>query len=293
MKNLKPIIYVILILLMITACTSDNDNLKFESQQIDYEKLNLGLKENLISFSKMVEYDKSLSNDIDEFLETGDESIFLKKDYQHKLSRKTIEDKVLYKKEDLSDVYSESQKEFLLNFYNELANCEDGNILDIVITYKDLLTKQNFTSEEFNQINIILVASEQSILILDDLTTEDDNFQQKSSFSSKSSNCGFWCCMRLKAGRAIGRGIVQGAIVGAISGGYYGAAGGTVILPGVGTTTGAVGGAVYGAAAGAVVGGVGNALWQAVDCGAGGGLKAMLEKLAYNEDDQNYNDNLE
>jgi hypothetical protein len=79
MKKLKPIIYGTLLLIMITACASDNDSLISEPQQIDYEKLNLGLKENIISFSKMIEYDESLSKDIDKFLETGDETIFLRK----------------------------------------------------------------------------------------------------------------------------------------------------------------------------------------------------------------------
>jgi hypothetical protein len=72
MKNFKTIIYGTLLLIMITACASDNDSLISETQQIDYEKLNLGLKENIISFNKMIEFDKSLS---DEFLETEDESV--------------------------------------------------------------------------------------------------------------------------------------------------------------------------------------------------------------------------
>lgn len=278
MKNLKSIIYLSLLLLMISSCTSDNDNLKTEPQQIDYEKLNLSLKENLISFNKMAEYDESLSNDIDEFIETGNESIFYRKDNGYKLSRKSLEEKVLYKKEDLSNFYSEGQKIFLINFYNELANSLDGNILDTVIAHKKLLSEQNFTSEEYNQINLILLSSEQSILILDNIIAGDKNSQEKSSFSAKSSDCGFWCCMRKNAGKAIGRGIVGGAIMGGISGGIAGAAGGTVVLPLVGTATGAVGGAVFGATLGAVRGAAIGAIWTAVDCGAGTALKEFLEE---------------
>lgn len=279
MKNLKSIIYLSLLLLMISSCTSDNDNLKTESQQIDYEKLSLGLKENVVSFSKMIEYDESLSNDVNEFIETGDESIFLKKNYKFKQLKKKSEDKILYNKEDLSDVYSEKQKEFLVSFYNDLSNSENGYILDIVLSYKKSLNKQNFNLEEYHQINTILISSEQSILVLDGVIAEDENSEEKSSFSSKNSDCGFWCCMRKNAGRAIGRGIAQGAIIGGISGAFYGATGGTIVLPGIGTATGAVGGAVFGAAAGAVSGAVGNAIWQAVDCGGGGALKQFLEEV--------------
>lgn len=274
MKKLKSLIYLGLISLMITACTSENDNLKIESSQIDYEELNLGLKENIISFSKMIEYDESLSDDVDKFIESGDETIFLRK--QSTLEKSSTEEKTTYNKEDLSDVYSENQKGFLVNFYNELANSEDGYILDIVLSHKNLLKNQNFNTEEYNQINSILLVSEQSILVLDGVIKEDANYQQKSSFSSKTSGDGFWDCMRKKAGRAIGEGLAQGAIVGAASGGFYGATGGSVVLLGIGTATGAVGGAVFGAAGGAVVGAVGGAFWTARSCGSGSAFKKWL-----------------
>jgi len=277
MEKLKSTIYVILMLLMITACTSENDSLKIESQQIDYEKLNLGLKENIISFSKMIEYDESLSKDIDKFLETGDETIFLRK--QSTLEKSSTEEKITYNKEDLSEVYSENQKEFLVSFYNELANSEDGFILDIVINYKNSLNNQNFSSEEYNQIYTQLIASEQSILVLDGIVEDGTDTALKSSFSYRGPDCDFWCCMRKKAGKAIGRGMVAGALRGAVRGGIAGAAGGTVALPGVGTVTGAVGGAVFGAAAGAIAGAGWGILWTAADCGAsGGGLEYFVRE---------------
>ncbi|WOC40133.1 hypothetical protein [Polaribacter sp. HL-MS24] len=270
MKNLKSIIYVTLMLLMITACTSDNDNLKIESQQIDYESLNLSLKENIISFNNMLEYDESLSKEVDEFIETGDDKYF-----QRKYSKSSTEE-IVYTVNELSDIYSDKQKEFLVNFYNELANSKDGYILDIVTSHKDLLTQQNFNSEEYEQIHSLLIASEQSILVLDGII-EIDDAEKKSSFSSRGQGDGFWDCMRINAGKAIGRGIVTGAIGGAISGAYYGATGGTVVLPGVGTATGAVGGAVFGAAGGATVGAIWGAIWTAVDCGGGVALKEFFK----------------
>ena len=210
MKNLKSIIYLTLILL-ITACTSDNDNLKVESQQIDYQELNLGLKENIISFNKMIEYDESLKQKVYEYRATGNELVF-QRITTEKAIRQSEEESVNYKKEDLSDVYSERQKKFLIDFYNKLANSEDGNILDIVIEYKNSLINQGFSTEEYEQINTLLVASEQSILVLDGIIETGEDAIQKSSFSSRGSDCGFWCCMRKKAGKAIGRGIVTGAI---------------------------------------------------------------------------------
>lgn len=274
--------------LLISACTSEGENLIEELPQINYEKLNSEIIENLTSFSKMIEYDEALSNDVDKFLETGDETIFLKKPLRttktSRLTTNSIVEKVSYSKEDLSEVYSENQKEFLVDFYNELANNEDGYILDVVLNYKDLLKQRNLSEAEFNQINSILVVSEQSILILDGVVKPDDesytsqatDIYEKSSFSSKSKGDGFWDCMRLKAGKAIGRGLVEGAIVGAIGGAKAGAGGGTVALPVIGTITGAVGGAVFGAAGGAVGGAVVGAIWTAVDCGAGSAFKRWL-----------------
>jgi uncharacterized protein YcfJ len=52
-----------------------------------------------------------------------------------------------------------------------------------------------------------------------------------------------------------------------------GAAGGTVVLPLVGTATGAVGGAVFGATLGVVRGATLATIWTAADCGAGGSFR--------------------
>ncbi|SNZ01284.1 hypothetical protein [Flagellimonas pacifica] len=271
MRKIKTGLHLILALLIV-SCSTESENLTNENQQIDYNTLISGLGENLTSFEKMLEYDESLTELINELIENDGDLTYLKKSSK---SEPTLDEEVIYKKEDLSDTYSESQKEFLVNFYNELANNEAGYILDVVMKYKVLLNNQNFSSVESNQIYSILMTSEQSILIFDKINEvgSDEDKLIKSSFSSKGSGCGFWCCMRKNAGKAIGRGIAGGAITGAISGGYYGATGGTVILPGIGTATGAVGGAVFGAAAGAVVGGVTSAVWTTVDCGGASALK--------------------
>jgi hypothetical protein len=200
----------------------------------------------------------------------------MKNDYI--FSKKSTEEKVLYKKEDLSLIYTEGQKEFLINFYNERANSEDGYILDIVLFQQELLKNQNFSTEEYYQISSILLASEQSIFVLDGITQEDINYEEKFSFSSKSSDDGFWACMRRKAGRAIGEGIVQGALFGAIGGWIADANGGTLVIPFIGTATGAVGGAVFGAAGGAVLCALGGAFWTARSCGGGRALKTWIEK---------------
>jgi len=262
-----------LMLLVVNACTSDNENLNIKTESINYEELNLSLKENLTSLGKMIEFDEELSNEIDAFLETGDDKYF-----QKRHAKSSIKDKVTYNKDDLSEIYSDKQKEFLVDFYNELANSEDGNILDIVIDYKNELNNQDFSSEEYNQIEALLIALKQFILVLDGIIETGEDAVAKSSFSARGPDCGFWCCMRKKAGKAIGRGMVYGAIGGAIGGAKIGAAGGTVVLPGIGTATGAVGGAVFGAAGGAISGAIGGAIWTAVDCGGGKALKDFIDK---------------
>jgi hypothetical protein len=264
MKRLKPIIYGTLLLIMIAACASDNDSLIGEPQQIDYEKLNLGLKENIISVDKMIEFNKSLSDEFKEFLEIEDESIFIKNDYI--FSKKSTEEKVLYKKEDLSLVYTDRQKEFLINFYNELGNSEDGYILDIVLTYKELLKNQNFSTEEYNQIRPILLASEQSILVLYGSTPKDINYKKKSSFSSKSSEKVVRDCIRKKGGITVGKSIVRGAIFGAAAGFRYGVVGGAIVLPFFGTIAGGAGCAIFGAVGGAIFGAYVGAIYVIAIC---------------------------
>lgn len=268
MKRLKPIIYGTLLLIMIAACASDNDSLIGEPQQIDYEKLNLGLKENIISVDKMIEFNKSLSDEFKEFLEIEDESIFIKNDYI--FSKKSTEEKVLYKKEDLSLIYPDRQKEFLINFYNELGNSEDGYILDIVLSYKELLKNKNFSTEEYNQIRPILLASEQSILVLYGSTPKDINYKKKSWILNGRSEEVVWDCMREKAGRAIGEGLVRGAIYGGAAGFYYGVVGGTLVLPFFGTAAGGAGCAIFGAVGGAIFGAHAGVFYALTTCNGKG-----------------------
>ena len=66
---------------------------------------------------------------------------------------------------------------------------------------------------------------------------------------AQRSNCdAYFRCIEKNLGRQVSQAMVGGALIGALNGGLIGAAGGTVILPFVGTATGAVGGAVFGGA---------------------------------------------
>jgi len=269
--------FLTILALIVFACSNETEKQTIDEQQIDYDDLLLDIQENVISLDAMLEYDEDLKQTVNVYRETGDESVFQTSTFQKTASRLTEKETVEYTVDDLSEVYTDKQKGFLVDFYNEFANSKDGNILDIVINYKNELNNQDFSLEEYSQIETLLVASEQSILVLDGIIEIGEGAAEKSSFSAKGS-CGFWCCMRKKAGKAIGRGIVTGAITGAIVGAKIGATGGTVALPGVGTATGAVGGAVFGAAANAIRGAAAGAIWTAVDCGAGGGLAHFIKE---------------
>lgn len=190
-----------------------------------------------------------------------------------------LSEKVIFSKDEFSDIYSDSQKEFLIEFFERISNSKDGFISDLVESYKSKILNTNFSEEEGKQLLSILIASEQSIRNFEEAIL--DNETSKTSFFSWSSAArgGFWDCFRANAGRAIGRGIAMGAIAGGIRGAIVGGAGGTVALPGVGTATGAVGGAVFGAAYGAVQGAVTGALWTAADCGAGRSLSNWIRDL--------------
>ncbi len=176
-------------------------------------------------------------------------------------------DEVRYYKEDLPSIYSNKQKDFLLNYFNRVANVTNGELLTEISYYKSLLKSQSFEVEEYNQIYVILDVAEQTVVAINDMLPKEDsaNYLARSNGDWR----GFLKCMGSK-GKSIARGMVEGAVAGGIAGAYAGAAGGTVVLPLVGTATGAVGGAVFGAANGAVVSAIGATLWAAADCGNSG-----------------------
>lgn len=273
MKKVTSKLILVLVLLAF-SCNTDENGESIQTDAVQYDSLISGLQE-INSVQQMIDLDPvSFEQTISSI-----ESRIAAKTNENIVPDVYLSEEVVFSKDEFSDIYSDSQKEFLVEFFEGISNSEDGFISDVVESYKSKLSNNNFNEDEKNQLLTLLIASEQSIKNFEEAIL--DNETSKSSFFSKSSAArgGFGDCFRQNAGRAIGRGIATGAIAGGIRGAIVGGVGGTVALPGVGTATGAVGGAVFGAAYGAVQGAVTGALWTAADCGAGRSLSNWIRDL--------------
>ena len=259
MKNLKQYLTIVFSLILAFSCTNETIE-KSELQQINYDELNLKVDEYLSSFEAHFKSEKTLLNAF--------ESLHNETEKSSEVPLMTINidissDRVEYTSEDLADIYSIEQKVFLLKYFNEAANIRGSELREVILKHKSKLESIVLSKEEYNQIFSILDTAEKTVIYIEEMVASTQSSKNYYSLSEKS-NC-FWDCMAGK-GSTIGRGMVEGIVVGTISGGIKGAAGGTIILPGIGSATGGVGGAVLGAAGGAVIGAIGGTFWASADC---------------------------
>ena len=171
--------------------------------------------------------------------------------------------------------YDNFKSTLILEYYEAMANAYDHEIPSVIAEYQRRLdnTLIPIPFNEHQQIQIILNASKYAVEALEVVYANN----KVASKNNTAKGGGFWDCMRKNAGKKIGRGMVWGALTGGAIGGIGGAAGGTILFPGVGTATGAVGGAIFGGAKGSIYGAIGGAIWAAADC-----LSAMKsEKLKF------------
>lgn len=146
----------------------------------------------------------------------------------------------------------------MLRFYQDLANCYDNKIVELLNSKRILLNHGSFSSDFKNEASFIFNTIEKT-------TNEIAAILNKSQTNKTGKAAGFGDCVAQK-GKSIGRAVATGALVGAVGGALTGAAGGTVALPGIGSAAGAIGGAVFGAAKGAIGGGLVELTWAFIDC---------------------------
>lgn len=259
--KLKIIITLLFTVILLNSC--ENDAVKTNEPDLI---TSVEIKELAYSFSEHFESRETLAT----AFEKGRINQFQQKSKYEQQDGMTIyvditSDEVLYSDSDLPDFYTNKQKEFLLAYFNKVANVTDDELLTEIEYYKDLLKNQSFTEEEYNQIYSVLDVGEQTVIAINEMLPKETNTNK--SYSSRSSGDwkDFLVCVGGQ-GKFIARGMVEGAITGLISGALWGAGGGTVVLPGVGTATGAVGGGIFGMAVGAVTGTMGAIFWAAEDC---------------------------
>jgi len=196
----------------------------------------------------------------------------------------STEDVVEYTQADLAEFYSKNQKEFLLDYFNTIANTDDSELDTTIAYYMQELERSNLSGEEYEQINSILDVAQQTLETVNTMLPEDtlvDNAKQPYQLSQDPGTDAFKKCIASK-GKTIARALAGGALTGAAWGCLIGGGGGTVVLPGIGTATGCVGGAVFGAAKGAATSTAVSLIWAAADCAHhlgsnGGGASYGLE----------------
>lgn len=262
----KLLIFVLLFstLILLTGCSKEIDNTSENSKEkIDYSKIAAKIKAESESFSDFLKMgDNSYYNEIIDNMKyaKNNSSQF------HNATVDSLEvyfEKTKYTNDDISNVFSNKQKVFLVSLYNEISNPTDSfDINNIIVKYKDNLESSDFTKDEYGQLLVQMTILESSIYVVNQIIEEID----KESTTSRGPCSSFNNCFTSSVGRNVGQGMVWGAAVGGIAGGITGAAGGTVVLPVAGTATGAVGGAVFGAADGAWKGALGGVLWTAGGC---------------------------
>lgn len=283
MKNLKQTLILLTSMGLIFSCTNE----KIENQElvsVDYQQLSLDVDEHLKSFTPYFETQESLISTYERFKvepkieKSSDETLIT-------INVDISSDSVEYTIEDLADIYSDEQKIFLVDYFNEAANVKGSELTYVISKHKSKLESTAFNDEEFDQIFSILDTAEKTVDLIEDMLSKSINSKNDNSLSAKD-NC-FWECIAGE-GRNIARGIAGGAITGGITGGIAGGTAGTVVFPILGTATGAVAGGVFGAAEGAIYGAVGAAFFSAADCatqcgssssGGGGGCARVSESI--------------
>ncbi|OWU91172.1 MULTISPECIES: hypothetical protein [unclassified Flavobacterium] len=260
MKNLKLTHLTIMMLLILFSSCEEKDSMENDNtlKKVNYSEIKEDASANISILQQKIGNKGAIENDLKKYFKVGEQSLT----NPERSSNQTVF------KITLAPHYDINEAAFMLDFYQDLANSYDENILNLLDNKRIALKKLSFDSSFKEEVNLIIDVIEETTLKIYPL------LYKKSSPYSKTT--GFWDCMEGK-GKDISRGIATGAITGAVSGAYTGATGGTVAFPGIGTAAGAIGGAVFGAAAGAVGGATTATVWAAVDCWPE--AKPLLEKF--------------
>ena len=129
MKRLYSKLLLALFLTTI-GCSVDQPNENIQPLTDSYDDLMLGIS-SINSIKQMANLDDSfeasrisIENRLKKFETSKSGESAVPEFYQKEI--------VSFRKEDLSDVYSSNQKEFIIKFFNKLSNEKDGLILDVV-----------------------------------------------------------------------------------------------------------------------------------------------------------------
>lgn len=245
---MKKLFFITVMLIGIFySCSKDEFTESKSENKIDYFTLNKSVDKQ-ISTLRTLTVNSNVEENYLKYFKTKPKSLNANKSTQHETTIKIT----------LAPHYNQEESQFMLSFYQDLANCYDNKIIELLNSKRISLNNSNFSLDFKNEANFIFSTIEKT-------TNEIGAILNKSQTSKTGKAAGFGDCFATK-GKGIGRAVATGALVGAAGGAMVGAAGGTVALPGIGTASGAIGGAVFGAAKGAVSGGLVELTWAFIDC---------------------------
>lgn len=257
---MKKMFFVIVMMIVSIAvsisCSSDAIKTENEVKNVDYTSLKLNTQKKISLISARFDDETKLRNMVSRYV--GVRKV--------DLSRKKVYDNGLTLPVSLPIHYSDKERGFMMSFYNELANCYDDKILDLISKKRLEINSKNFSDDFKNEVDFLFYTFEGAAKEVFKIRNEIGGTSLQSK--PKPGGSGLKECLEKNgaSGKAIGRNLVFGAVTGAVAGGYAGATVGTFTVPILGTAAGAVGGAVFGAASGAVGAVVGGLFWPAIDC---------------------------
>ncbi|QSB26877.1 hypothetical protein [Flavobacterium sp. CLA17] len=250
MKNSKSLLALLLFINLFFSCDDNKENSTGnDTEQLDYSEIRLYTKNKIAEIDKIAIDETALKKEISKY--------FTLKESSEKLNSSTNTSSEF--KINLAPHYNVNEANFMLLFYQDLANSYDSDIDDLIKSKRKILNGKSFSNafkQEANLIFDVIHEVSDKVYSITKKTTKNTSY-------SKSN--GFWSCMAGQ-GKNIGRGIAGGALSGAYTGAKAGLIAGSFTVPGLGTATGVIGGAVFGAAAGAVGGAAGAITWAAADC---------------------------
>lgn len=143
--------------------------------------------------------------------------------------------------------YNDVQKQIISSFFDELISTEElGKVTELANNYRQTVSSSALSVNQSVEV-LAYIESAAALSVL---------FQEPSFLSSitnlQNDNGRVMCCS--VDWKSVWQSAVLTGAGGAISGAYYGAAGGTIIVPGAGTVTGGVTGGVVGGAGGFISG---------------------------------------
>ena len=255
MKKMFFVIVMMIVAFVVnTSCSNDALKTENEVKNVDYTSLKLNTQKKISLISARFDDETKLRNMVTRYV--GVRKV--------DLSRKKVYDNGFTLPVSLPIHYSDKERSFMLSFYNELANCYDDKILDLISKKRLEINSKNFSDDFKNEVDFLFYTFEGVAKEVFKVRNEIGGTSLQSK-PKPTTGSGFKECMG-RQGRDVGRAIVIGVIGGGVVGFKAGAAGGTVVLPGIGTITGAIGGAVFGATSGAIGSVASTLVVAAIDC---------------------------